>query len=167
MEPHRSFSNSIVKGYSGDDTEGEALWENNTVSKFFLLYCNCKYLNLNKYTMAIAYAIVQSSGKQFWIEENRFYDFNKLPLNSGDTFNLNKILLINKHGYVQIGKPFISNDWIVNATVVRHLQGSKIRVYKMRSKKKTRKTFGSRPKLTRIFVNSIIQTAKTKAICYL
>ena len=23
------------------------------------------------------YAIVQASGKQFWIEENKFYDFNK------------------------------------------------------------------------------------------
>ena len=39
-----------------------------------------------------AYAIVQASGKQFWVEENRFYDFDKLPLNSGDTFKLNRIL---------------------------------------------------------------------------
>ena len=34
------------------------------------------------------YAIVQASGKQFWVEENRFYDFDKLPLNPGDTFKL-------------------------------------------------------------------------------
>ena len=33
MDPHRSFSNSIVKGYSGEDTKGVALWENNTMSK--------------------------------------------------------------------------------------------------------------------------------------
>ena len=38
MEPHRSFSNSIVKGYSGEDTKGGALWENNTMSKFTLNY---------------------------------------------------------------------------------------------------------------------------------
>ena len=38
MDPHRSFSNSIVKGYSGEDTKGVALWENNTMSKFTLNY---------------------------------------------------------------------------------------------------------------------------------
>jgi hypothetical protein len=35
MDPHRSFSNSIVKGYSGEDTKKEVFWENNTMSKFF------------------------------------------------------------------------------------------------------------------------------------
>ena len=34
MDPHRSFSNSIVKGYSGEDTKKGAFWENNTMSKF-------------------------------------------------------------------------------------------------------------------------------------
>ena len=43
------------------------------------------------------YAIVQASGKQFWVEENRFYDFDKLPLNQGDMFKLNRVLLVNKH----------------------------------------------------------------------
>ena len=33
-DPHRSFSNSIVKGYSGDDTKKGAFWENNTMSRF-------------------------------------------------------------------------------------------------------------------------------------
>ena len=38
MDPHRSFSNSIVKRYCGEDTKGGALWENNTMSKFSLFY---------------------------------------------------------------------------------------------------------------------------------
>ena len=42
-----------------------------------------------------SYAIVQASGKQFWVEENKFYDFDKLPLDRGDTFTLNQILLVN------------------------------------------------------------------------
>jgi large subunit ribosomal protein L21 len=54
----------------------------------------------------VSYAIVQASGKQFWIEEDRFYDFDKLPLNPGDNFKLNKVLLVNKEGSTQIGKPF-------------------------------------------------------------
>ena len=39
MEPHRSFSNSIVKGYSGEDTERGAFWKNNTMSKFKIIAC--------------------------------------------------------------------------------------------------------------------------------
>jgi large subunit ribosomal protein L21 len=115
----------------------------------------------------VAYAIVQASGKQFWIEENRFYDFDKLPLNEGDMFKLNKILLINKHDSIQIGKPFLNEGCLVEATVVRHLSGSKVRVYKMRPKKKTRKTFGSRPKLTRVIINSITTVKDSVSTCYL
>ena len=101
------------------------------------------------------YAIVQASGKQFWVEEKKFYDFDKLPLARGDNFSLNQILLVNESGSVEIGKPFLDNTYSVEGTVLRHLSGPKIRVYKMRPKKKTRKTFGSRRKLTRVLITSI------------
>ena len=102
-----------------------------------------------------SYAIVQASGKQFWVEENKFYDFDKLPLDRGDVFSLNQILLVNKEASISIGQPYLDSSYKVEATVLRHLSGPKIRVYKMRPKKKTRKTFGSRRKLTRVLINSI------------
>ena len=111
------------------------------------------------------YAIVQASGKQFWIEENKFYDFDKLPLDRGDTFSLNQILLVAHRDdsfkmppapfFCAIGKPFLDKEYTVEAKVLRHLSGPKIRVYKMRPKKKTRKTFGCRRKLTRVLITSI------------
>jgi len=101
------------------------------------------------------YAIFQASGKQFWIEENKFYDFDKLPLDRGDTFSLNQILLVNQNHSFQIRKPFLDKEYTVEAKVLRHLSGPKIRVYKMRPKKKTRKTFGCRRKLTRVLITSI------------
>ena len=102
-----------------------------------------------------SYAIVQASGRQYWVEENKFYDFDKLPLDRGDSFNLNQILLVNQDDSVSLGKPFLDEEYKVQATVLRHLSGPKVRVYKMRPKKKTRKTFGSRRKLTRVLINSI------------
>ena len=102
-----------------------------------------------------SYAIVNASGKQFWVEENKFYDFDTLPLAKGDSFTLNQILLVKKEQSISVGKPYLDASFCINATVLRHLVGPKIRVYKMRPKKKTRKTFGSRRKLTRIFINSI------------
>ncbi len=104
-----------------------------------------------------SYAIVQASGKQFWVEENKFYDFDKLPLDRGDNFCLNQILLVNQEDSVNIGKPFLDKEYAVEATVLRHLSGPKVRVYKMRPKKKTRKTFGSRRKLTRVLINNIVK----------
>ena len=114
-----------------------------------------------------SYAIVQASGKQFWVEENKFYDLDKLPLDRGDSFSLNQILLVNQENSVAIGKPFLDEEYVVKATVLRHLSGPKIRVYKMRPKKKTRKTFGSRPKLTRVYINSIRQIPVSTSVCYL
>ena len=102
-----------------------------------------------------SYAIVQASGKQFWVEECKFYDLDKLPLNRGDMFNLNQILLVKEADSISVGKPFLDQEFNIEATVLRHLSGSKVRVYKMRPKKKTRKTFGSRRKLTRVLINSI------------
>jgi large subunit ribosomal protein L21 len=114
-----------------------------------------------------SYAIVQASGKQFWVEEKRFYDFDKLPLDRGDNFVLNQILLVNQKDSVAIGTPFLDSTYTVEATVLRHLSGPKIRVYKMRSKKKTRKTFGSRRKLTRVLINKIQQKASKNVSCHL
>jgi large subunit ribosomal protein L21 len=114
-----------------------------------------------------SYAIVQASGKQFWVEEKRFYDFDKLPLNKGDTFQLNNILLVNKNNVLSIGTPFLEDSYTINATVLRHISGEKTRVYKMRSKKKTRKTFGSRPKLTRVLINNITSKNQINSTCYI
>lgn len=115
----------------------------------------------------VHYAIVEACGKQFWIEEGRFYDFNKIPLDKGDTFSLNNILLVNLNNNIILGTPFLSGEYKVDVTVLRHISGPKLRVYKMRPKKKTRKTFGARPKLTRVLVNSISKKVENKVICYL
>nr|YP_010736082.1 ribosomal protein L21 [Phaeocystis rex]WEL35942.1 ribosomal protein L21 [Phaeocystis rex] len=114
-----------------------------------------------------SYAIVKASGRQFWIEENRFYDFNKLPLQPGDNFTLNQVLLVKQNNKLELGRPFLEGKYLIEATVLRHLSGSKTRVYKMRPKKKTRKTFGFRPKLTRIYINSISNISVPTSTCYL
>jgi|TARA_B100000475_G_scaffold189051_1_gene160151 large subunit ribosomal protein L21 len=115
----------------------------------------------------VSYAIVKASGRQLWVEENRFYDVNKLALQVGDTFSLNQVLLVNQNGVLEIGKPFLEGKYIIEAKVLRHLSGSKTRVYKMRPKKKTRKTFGFRPKLTRIYISSIRSMVASKSTCYM
>lgn len=113
----------------------------------------------------VAYAIVEACGKQFWLEEGRFYDFDKLPLTRGDQFTLNNILLLNDGANIFVGRPYLGGQYSVDVEVLRHISGSKVRVYKMRSKKKTRKTRGSRATLTRILVKSISEKSQVKTSC--
>lgn len=100
------------------------------------------------------YAIIEASGRQFWVEPGKFYDFNHLNLKSGDRIALTKVLVTNNEGNINVGRPCLENAK-VEATVLGHLRSRKITVYKMRPKKKTRKKEGYRKDLTRILIDSI------------
>jgi large subunit ribosomal protein L21 len=100
------------------------------------------------------YAIIEASGRQFWVEPGRFYDFNHLSLKCGDKIALTRVLLINNEGNVSVGQPCLTNAK-VEATVLGHIRSRKVTVYKMRPKKKTRKKQGYRSNLTRVMINSI------------
>lgn len=102
----------------------------------------------------IAYAIVNVNGQQLWIETDRFYDLNKLPLQPGDTFHLSQVLLRKQGFMLEIGTPFLKHRRI-SGKVVRDTYSPKNRVYKMRPKKKTRKTSGVKTKRTRVYITNI------------
>jgi len=101
------------------------------------------------------YAIVEISGRQFWIETGKYYDFNRIPTELGKQIILNRVLLLNNDGEVLIGKPYL-NSVKIKGKILEHLRGKKTIVYKMRPKKKTRRKQGHRQELTRVFIEDII-----------
>jgi len=107
------------------------------------------------------YAIVEASGKQFWLEENRYYDLNRLKAEIDETVVLDKVLLINDGKKIKLGNPYIK-DAKVSVKVMAHQRGPKIIVYKMRPKKKTRRKNGHRQELTRVMVESLSGASATK-----
>ena len=100
------------------------------------------------------YAIVEISGRQFWIETGKYYDFNRIPTELGKKITLNRVLLLNDNGEVLIGKPYLDSVKITGK-ILEHLRGKKTIVYKMRPKKKTRKKQGHRQELTRVLIEDI------------
>lgn len=100
------------------------------------------------------YAIVEVSGRQFWIEVGKYYDLNRISTNLGKEITLNRVLLFNNEGQVLIGKPYLNNVQ-VQGKILEHLRGRKTIIYKMRSKKKTRKKQGHRQELTRVLIEKI------------
>jgi len=100
------------------------------------------------------YAIVEISGRQFWIETGKYYDFNRIPIELGKEIILNRVLLLNDEGNILIGKPYLDSVK-VQGKILEHLRGKKTIVYKMRPKKKTRKKQGHRQDLTRVLIEDI------------
>ena len=100
------------------------------------------------------YAIVEISGRQFWVEKGKYYDLNRIPTELGKQITLNRVLLLNNDGEVLIGKPFL-DDVTITGRVLEHLRDRKKTVYKMRPKKKTRKKQGHRQELTRVLIEKI------------
>lgn len=84
------------------------------------------------------YAIVEISGRQFWIETGKYYDFNRIPTELGKQITLNRVLLLNDNGQILIGKPYLEAVKI-KGKILEHLRGKKTIVYKMRPKKRREK----------------------------
>lgn len=101
------------------------------------------------------YAIIELSGKQFWIEKGKYYDFNRISTELGKQIILNRVLLLNNEGNLLIGKPYLETVKI-KGKILEHLRGEKTIVYKMRPKKKSRKKQGHRQDLTRVLIEDII-----------
>ena len=100
------------------------------------------------------YAIVEISGRQFWIETGKYYDFNRIPTELGKQITLNRVLLLNDEGNLLIGQPYLDSVTI-KGKILEHLRGKKKIVYKMKPKKKTRKKQGHRQALTRVLIEDI------------
>jgi len=100
------------------------------------------------------YAIVEISGRQFWIETGKYYDFNRIPTELGKEITLNRVLLLNNDGNVLIGQPYLDSV-TVKGKILEHLRSKKTIVYKMQHKKKTRKKQGHRQELTRVLIEDI------------
>ena len=100
------------------------------------------------------YAIVEISGRQFWIERGKYYDFHRIPTELGKKIIFNRVLLFKNDTEVFIGKPYLEKVK-VEGKILEHLRGKKTIVYKMRPKKKTRRKQGHRQELTRVLIENI------------
>lgn len=110
----------------------------------------------------MTYAIIETGGKQLRVEAGRFYDVDRLAVDEDGKVTIDKVLFVENDGEVSLGQPLVEGA-TVEATVLRHLRGRKIIVYKMRPKKKTRKKQGHRQELTRLMIDAITLGGKTIA----
>jgi large subunit ribosomal protein L21 len=98
------------------------------------------------------YAIVKTGGKQYRVEKGQTLLVERLPDDAGATVNLEPILF--RSDDVLFGDDL--SKVRVDAKVVEHVRGEKLRVFKFKPKRGYRKRTGHRQNLTRIEVTDIV-----------
>ncbi|HEX9011943.1 MAG TPA: 50S ribosomal protein L21 [Anaerolineaceae bacterium] len=100
------------------------------------------------------YAIIESGGKQYRAVEGGTVEVDLLPLDAGASAKLENVLLVVDGEKVSVGTPLVSGATI-KATVVGHVKGPKIDVFRYRPKKRIRVKTGHRQQYTRLQIESI------------
>jgi large subunit ribosomal protein L21 len=100
------------------------------------------------------FAIVESGGKQYRAVEGRTIEVDRLPVDAGNTFDFERVLLMADGEDILVGTPTVS-DILVKVTVVDHIKGPKIDRFKYRPKKRIRVRGGHRQQYTRLMVEFI------------
>lgn len=105
----------------------------------------------------MAYAIVKTGGKQYRVEEGQTLLVERLPDAEGATVSLQPLLFRSDDTVFDAdGLKAVS----VQATVVGHERGEKLRVFKFKPKRGYKRTAGHRQELTRLEITSL--TAGTR-----
>ncbi len=100
------------------------------------------------------YAIVEIAGQQFKVEQNRFVYTHRLKGEAGSTITIDKIYLVDNDGDVRIGSPIVAGA-TVTGTILEHLKGDKVIVFKKKRRKGYQKQNGHRQYLSKVMINTI------------
>ncbi|HHJ49673.1 MAG TPA: 50S ribosomal protein L21 [Phaeodactylibacter sp.] len=99
------------------------------------------------------FAIVNIAGQQFKVEEGQELFVHRLEAEEGARVTFDEVLLVEKDGAVQVGKPKLNAQ--VEATVLQHLKGDKVIVFKKKRRKGYRVKKGHRQQFSKIKVEGI------------
>jgi large subunit ribosomal protein L21 len=100
------------------------------------------------------YAIVETGGKQYKVQEGDVLYVEKLPAPEGSTVRFDKVLFVNKDGEIKTGTPWVDGA-SVSGTVVKHGKQKKIIVFKYKAKKNYRRKQGHRQPYTKVQIDKI------------
>lgn len=99
------------------------------------------------------YAIIETGGKQYRVEEGTKLRVEKLATLAGSEVIIDKVLMLGG-GNISVGAPYVAGA-TVKAEVVDHGRGEKIIVFKKRRRHDSRKKQGHRQDYTTLRISSI------------
>lgn len=99
------------------------------------------------------YAIVDVKGKQYKVEQGKLLDVDKFDAEIGAELVFDTVMLVSDTD-VKVGAPYLKGA-TVKAVVENHFKDKKLIVFKYKSKKNYRRTYGHRQQYTTLRIDEI------------
>ncbi|MBP7211637.1 50S ribosomal protein L21 [bacterium] len=108
------------------------------------------------------YAIVETGGKQYQVEEGRYLKVELLDGEVDSKVVFDKIVMVVNGKKSKVGQPYVKNA-SAEGKILAHGKEKKVLVYKQRPKKGYRVKRGHRQGFTKVMITKIRTTASKKA----
>lgn len=107
------------------------------------------------------YAVIETGGKQYRVQEGDVITIEKLNAEAGDKVTFDKVLLMSDGKEVKVGTPYLAES--VTGSVVENGKGKKVIIFKYKAKKDYRKKQGHRQPYTAVKIESLGKAAPKAA----
>ncbi len=106
------------------------------------------------------YAVIETGGKQYRVQEGDIITIEKLNAAVGDVVTFDKVLVLGEGKDIKVGAPYVGTA--VTGTVVENGKGQKVIIFKYKAKKDYRKKQGHRQPYTKVKIESLSGAAPKK-----
>lgn len=100
------------------------------------------------------YAVIETGGKQYRVQEGDVLTVEKLNAEAGQKVEFDKVLVLAEEGDLKVGAPYVEGA-VVSGEVVENGKGKKVIIYKYKAKKDYRKKQGHRQPYTMVKIESL------------
>lgn len=101
------------------------------------------------------YAVMKSGGKQYRVKQGESLRVEALPAAVGAPVSFDQVLMVGEGENARVGAPYVAGAK-VNATVLSHGRGEKVKIFKLRRRKHSQKTQGHRQSYTEVRIDGIV-----------
>jgi large subunit ribosomal protein L21 len=101
------------------------------------------------------YAIVEIAGQQFKVERGNKVYVHRLEANEGAKIEFDRVLLVDNGGKISVGNPTVDGAKVA-ATVISHVKGDKVIIFKKKRRKGYQKWNNHRQSFTQILIQGVL-----------
>jgi len=111
-------------------------------------------LHPEKNKILVMYAIVEIAGQQFKVNKDQKIFVHRHEGELGGKLTFDRVYLIDDESGIKVGTPVVAGA-SVNASIVSHVRGDKVLVFKKKRRKGYQKMNGHRQDFTQILIEDI------------
>ncbi|MCM1314549.1 MAG: 50S ribosomal protein L21 [Muribaculaceae bacterium] len=100
------------------------------------------------------YAVIETGGKQYQVNEGDVIFIEKLTANADETVTFDKVSVVGAEDGIKIGTPYVDGA-TVEAKVIKNGKAKKITVFTYKPKKGEKKKQGHRQPYTQVKIEAI------------